>query len=35
MGKLIYFGVYGRGEKIRVLLAHAKVDFEDERLGFE
>ena len=35
MSKLIYFGVYGRGEKLRVLLSHAKVEHEDERLTFE
>ena len=35
MSKFIYFGVYGRGEKVRILLSHAKADFEDERLTFE
>ena len=30
--KVIYFGVYGRVEFIRMLLTHAKVSFEDERL---
>ena len=32
--KVIYFGVYGRAEFIRMLLTHAKVNFEDERLDF-
>ena len=32
--KVIYFGVYGRAEFIRMLLTHAKVSFEDERLDF-
>ncbi len=27
--KLTYFDIYGRGEAIRLLLAHAKVDYED------
>ena len=27
--KVIYFGVYGRVEFIRMLLTHAKVSFED------
>ena len=35
MSKLVYFGLYGRGEKLRVLLSHAKVEFEDERVTFE
>ena len=30
--KLTYFGLYGRVEFSRMLLAHAKVSFEDERL---
>ena len=33
--KYIYFDVYARGEPIRILLNHAKVTFEDERLSFE
>mgnify|MGYP006110567115 CR=1 FL=1 len=33
--KIVYFDVYGRGEPIRMLLTHAKVAFEDERLTFE
>ena len=32
MSKFVYFGVYGRGEKVRILLAHAKVAHEDERI---
>ena len=35
MSKLIYFGLYGRGEKLRILLSHAKVEFEDERISGE
>ena len=35
MSKFIYFGVYGRGEAIRMLATHAKVPFEDERLSGE
>ena len=35
MGKLTYFGVYARAEPVRMLLAHAKVEFEDERITFE
>ena len=33
--KMVYFDAYGRGEPIRILLGHAKVPFEDERLTFE
>ena len=33
--KFIYFPLYGRGEKIRLLLAHAKVEHEDERIAFQ
>ena len=29
MGKLIYFPFHGRGQQIRMLLTHAKVEFED------
>jgi len=32
MRKVTYFGIYGKAEPIRVLLARAKVTFEDERL---
>ena len=35
MGKLVYFGAYGRAESIRILLSQAKVEFEDERIPFE
>jgi len=35
MPKLIYFGVYARAEPIRILLHHAKVEYEDKRISFE
>jgi len=31
--KLIYFPVMGRVESIRMLLTHADINFEDERLS--
>ena len=31
--KLIYFDAYGRGESTRMALAHAKVQYEDCRIG--
>jgi len=34
-GTLTYFGVYARAEPIRMLLNHARVDFEDRRISFE
>ena len=34
MSKLIYFGLYGRAEKVRILLAHAKAEFENEVVDF-
>ena len=35
MGKLVYFDLHGRAAAIRMLLAHAEVEFEDERVSFE
>jgi glutathione S-transferase len=32
--KLTYFGLAGRGDPIRLALAHAGVDFTDNRIGF-
>ena len=32
---LHYFGVYGRGEAIRMLLAHANADWADNKFGFD
>ncbi len=31
----MYFDAYARGEGIRILLAHAKVNFEDNRIEFK
>ena len=33
--KLVYFGLYGRAESTRMVLAHAKADYVDERLSKE
>ena len=33
--KLTYFDIYGRGETIRLLLTHAKVEFEDNLISRE
>lgn len=33
--KVYYFDGYGRAEQLRMLLAHAKVDYEDVRLTGE
>ena len=35
MSKFVYFGVYGRGEKVRILLAYKGIEHTDERIGFE
>ena len=35
MPKLIYFDIYGKAEPIRMMLHHAKVQFEDVRLADE
>ena len=32
--KLTYFGAYARAEPIRFVLDHAKVKYEDNRIGF-
>jgi glutathione S-transferase len=32
---LHYFGVYARGEPIRMLLTHAKADWEDNQFSME
>ena len=34
MHKVYYFNLYGRAEPIRMLLAHAKIQFEDKRFEF-
>ena len=33
--KVIYFNGYGKAEAMRMLLAHAKVEFEDVRINKE
>lgn len=33
MPKLIYFDIYGKAEPIRMMLNHAKIQFEDLRLA--
>ena len=32
---LTYFDLYGKGEAIRMAFSHAKVEFEDNRVGGE
>ena len=34
MYTVYYFNIYGRAEPIRMLLNHAKIEFEDKRLDF-
>ena len=33
--KLVYFDGYARAEMLRVLLSHAKVKYEDDRIPFD
>ena len=33
--QLLYFGIPGRGEIVRLLYKHAGVEFEDKRISFE
>lgn len=33
--KLYYFDIYGKADSTRMLLKHAKVDFEDLRINHE
>ncbi len=35
MSKYIYFPLYGRGEKVRILLAYKGVEYTDERITGE
>ena len=35
IGRLSYFDIYARAEPMRMLLSHAKVEFEDHRISQE
>lgn len=34
MGKLVYFGIAGRAEPTRIVLAHAKASYENDQMDF-
>ena len=35
MPKFVYFPLHARGSAIKMLLAHGKVEFEDEQITFD